>query len=134
MTFIVFWVYTFINVFIGCMLSFYQYKNNKIRQTLHTGPSRKRLERLVSSSVSSTRFFFFFFILQVQHRPIKAGRAVKSSICSAYLFPLGPLLSAFTSSWSPEGIPLPTQEKKESTEVRRCMGTESASPQTLRVN
>lgn len=112
MTFIVLWVYTFIYVFIGCMLSFYQYKNNKLRQTLHTGPSRKRLERLVSSSVSSTRTLFFFSFFKCNTQPIKAGRAVKSSICSAYLFPLAPLLSAFTSSSSPEGIPLPTQEKK----------------------
>lgn len=58
----------------------------------------------------------FLFILQARLRPIKAGQAIKSPICSPYLFPLAPLLSAFTSSPSPEGLPLPTQEKKKKKE------------------
>lgn len=44
MTLIVLWVYTLIYVFLGCMLSFYQYNSHKFSQISHTGPSSTSLD------------------------------------------------------------------------------------------
>lgn len=50
MTFIVLPAYTFINVFMGTILSFYLYKNNESSQILHTGPLKSFFEKIYKCS------------------------------------------------------------------------------------
>lgn len=71
MTFIVLQVSTLINVFMGFMLSFHQYKDHKSSKFLHTGPLKtfavRRADTLCGNGVLGIFLPpppFFFFVLE----------------------------------------------------------------------